>query len=271
MPENKADLLFEIAKKYAAEAELSWISQQASGSGSILQKAFVAAPRFLDKTKGLSEGEHLEAIKIGHWSFIQLVRVYFLTKLDCANFENYTKTLDLLFETAENNEAIALISALPFLDFPEKWLLRATDAVRSNNSQILEAIAFHNPYPKIHFSEQAWNQMILKCIFNDKAIHRIDGLHERANKELASSISYLAHERWAAGRTIPPQTWRLVSNFLDESFMTDISTLFASKNPDDRLAAAIVCTEASLPKAKEELKKHTILSEGELCWQLLEK
>lgn len=271
MPTKKADLLFEIIRKYANEAELKWIEQQTGGSTSVLQKAFVAAPRFLDKTKGLAENEQIHGINIGHWSFIQLVRVYFLTKMESEDAENYTKTIHLLFETAENNEAIALISALPFLDFPEKWLLRATDAVRSNNSQILEAIAFHNPYPKQYFSEQAWNQMILKCIFNDKAIHRIEGLHERANRELANSISYLAHERWAAGRTIPPQTWRLVSRFMDESFLSDICTLFASKDPDDRLAAAIVCTETNLPKAKEELKKHTILSEGELCWQLLEK
>ena len=43
MPKNKAELLFEIIKKYANDAELAWIEQQSLGNLAVLQKAFVAA------------------------------------------------------------------------------------------------------------------------------------------------------------------------------------------------------------------------------------
>ena len=51
------------------------------------------------------------------------------------------------FDTAEMNELVALYSALPVLAYPEQWLFRATDAVRSNMGVVYEAIALGNPYP----------------------------------------------------------------------------------------------------------------------------
>lgn len=264
-----SEQLFEKIKEYASPKEISWIEAKSTGSLQSLQTAFVATPRFVNKTT-INSAETINNVDTRGWSLDRLVRVYFLTKFDSSDKEIYTKALDTLFETAENNEAVALISALPFLGFPDYWLLRATDAVRSNIGLIFDAIAFQNPYPMQYFSELAWNQLVLKCIFNDKPIHRIQGLNERANQELANSISNLAHERWAAGRTIPAQAWRLVSKFMNETIFTDICTLFASQNSSDNIAAALVCSETDFPDAEKELKKHIELSKLTLSWKMLE-
>ena len=270
---NYSALLLEKIKSQASAKELSWIESKSNGSLQSLQVAFVAAPRFI--SKGLVHStDAINGVSFNNWTLDKLARVYLLSNLDNTDKEAYTKPLDILFDTAENNEAVALIAALPFLAFPDYWLLRATNAVRSNIGPVFDAIAFENPFPKIHFSELAWNQLVLKCIFNDKPIHKIDGLEERANQELAISISYLAHERWSAGRTIPAQAWRLVSKFINESILKDIEHLFSAANEADRMAAAIVCGESDLPAAKDELKKHTALHEqwqnGTLSWQLVE-
>jgi hypothetical protein len=261
------DSLFEIIKANASQKELNWIETKASGGSQSLQTAFVAASRFISKSL-LNHNETIGGHSFKNWTLDQLTRVYFLSKLKDIDEPTYSKTLNLLFETAENNEAVVLISSLIYFKNPEQWLLRATDAVRSNIGVVFDAIAFENPYPKEYFSELAWNQLVLKCIFNDKPIQKILGLDDRANKELAASISNLAHERWAAGRSIAPQAWRLVVNYIDEVILEDIKRLFDSEKTEDQLAAALVCMLSDNPSAKLELKKYPALEEKskEMSW-----
>jgi hypothetical protein len=155
--------------------------------------------------------------------------------------------LTALFETAEMQEAVALTRSLPYLPNPPSFLLRATDAVRSNMGPVFDAITFGNTYPKEYFNEAAWNQLVLKCIFNDKAIHQIIGLDERANQALADTLSDFAHERWSAGRRVPSQVWRLVPRFMNESLRSDIEKLALSENPRDVIAASLVNQEVQNP------------------------
>ena len=268
-----SEQLFEKIKEFASPKELSWIESKNNVSLQSLQTAFVATPRFVSKTI-IRSTESINGININNWALDRLVRIYFLSIFDSSDKDIYTKNIDLLFETAENNEAVALMSALPFLQFSEYWMLRATDAVRSNIGLVFDAIAFQNSFPMQHFSELAWNQLVLKCIFNDKPIHLIQGLNERANQALANSISNLAHERWAAGRTIPAQAWRLVSKFMNEAIFEDICTLFVSQNSNDNIAAALVCSETDFPAAKEELKKHIelyqVVENQAISWNKIE-
>lgn len=217
----------------ASESESHWISEQLLLEGKSLSLAFVKVPRFVAKrliTDGLFK----------NWNLDQVVRLAILTKLG-------DKQVDLLFETAEMQEAVALTKSLPYLANPINFLLRATDAVRSNMGPVFDAIAFENTYPRDYFSEAAWNQLVLKCIFNDKAIHQIIGLDERANANLAMTLSDFAHERWSAGRRVPSQVWRLIPRFMNETLQSDIEKLVQSENPSDVLAASLVKQEAQIP------------------------
>jgi hypothetical protein len=263
------NLLAHIIENNASEKELQWLDSQNIKDNKALQKTFVLTPRFISKKEVeiILENPIVTKPKYGTlktkasnikkqiWTLDRLVRVLLLTNVQNKNEEDYCQTIETLFETAEINEAVALYTALPYLQYPEKWLYRATEAVRSNMGPVFDAIAFQNPYPAKYFSEAAWNQLVLKCIFNDKPIHLIEGLEERANQNLANILSDFAHERWAAHRTIPPQVWRLVSKFITPTILEDIAKLFDSENIQNQKAATLVCKETHNQEAKNLLVK----------------
>jgi hypothetical protein len=291
------NLLAQLIEINASEKELQWLDSQNIKDNKALQKTFVITPRFISKKeveiivkKNITtkpkygtakittanrntDGTESERRPKQIWTLDRVVRVLLLTNVQNTSEEDYCQTIETLFETAEINEAVALYTALPYLQYPEKWLYRATEAVRSNIGSVFDAIAFHNSYPAKHFSESAWNQLVLKCIFNDKPIHLIKDLDERANQNLANILSDFAHERWAAHRTIPPQVWRLVSNFITPTILEDIFKLFDSENIQNQQAAALVCKESNNQEAKDLLviKKMDLTFDIEkLSWKDLE-
>jgi muconolactone delta-isomerase len=273
--------LWEIIIRNTSETESEWLQQKGSAAPLELMTAFVAAPRFLakkivevPKDEQWSLDTEIPGFSVNNWSLVRLSRVWLLTQLDPSDKVEYVKNIETLFDTAEMNELVALYAALPLLSYPDQWLFRATDAVRSNMGFVFDAIALHNPYPEKYFNELAWNQLVLKTIFNDKPINLIEGLENRANEKLAMTLSDFAHERWAAGRSVAPQVWRLVGKFMNPTLLADMQHLFESKNSDDRKAAALACSESSLPNAKYLLAKYTDLEKsvrsGELTWTELE-
>ncbi|GAB3171528.1 EboA domain-containing protein [Telluribacter humicola] len=275
------DLLWEVLKQNLTTTEQQWLNEKSLAQPRELMTAFVAAPRILSKrvvdmdvAHSLEISKLLPGFSIEGWTVVRLGRVWLLTCLDASGKEEYTRYIDTLFDTAEMNELVALYSALPLLEYPEQWLFRATDAVRSNMGVVLDAIALHNPYPSRHFTDPAWNQLVLKVIFNDKPIHYIVGLDERANEPLARTLSDFAHERWAAGRKVAPQVWRLVSKFMDDALLKDMEHLFRSSQPYDRESAALACHHAHYEPAHQLLASHPDLEKavqhGTLTWAQLE-
>nr|WP_295929856.1 EboA domain-containing protein [uncultured Dyadobacter sp.] len=273
--------IWEVVASNTSAEEAGWLQQKGSSATLELMTAFVAAPRFLSK-KILSTSPETRAVlnleipgfSVDGWSLVRLARVWLLTQLDSSDRDEYIKNIETLFDTAEMNELVALYSALPLLSYPDQWLFRATDAVRSNMGFVFDAIALHNPYPEKYFSELAWNQLVLKTIFNDKPIHYIEGLANRMNEKLALTLSDFAHERWAAGRSVPAQVWRLTGKYINTALLADMQHLFDSEKEEDRHAAALACGEASLPAANYLLAKYTDLEKavksGALTWADLE-
>ena len=77
--------------------------------------------------------------------------------------------------------------------------------MRSSIGPIFEAVACRNPYPRDHFDDDAWNQMVVKCVFGGTPIAAVAGLHERRNDDLIAMLRDLASERHAAGRILPQE------------------------------------------------------------------
>ncbi len=274
-------LLWELLSAQLTTSEADWLSAKGEAEPLELMTAFVAAPRFLAKRtvkptvqQTIELNEILPGFSVEDWGIVRLSRVWLLSCLEAADKEEYCRHIETLFDTAEMNELVALYSALPVLNYPEKWLFRATDAVRSNMGVVFDAIALRNPYPTKHFTELAWNQLVLKTIFNDKPIHFIVGLDERANKNLALTLSDFAHERWAAGRMVAPQVWRLVSKFLNEELLSDMEQLFRSPSVHDQQAAALTCHHSDYQPAKQLLASYPDLEKNvhhnQLTWTHLE-
>jgi len=276
-----SNLLWDILTTHLTSAESAWLEKQGAARPIELMTAFVATPRFLSKRiiqpsveQTFELNEILPRFSVEGWSFVRLSRVWLLSCLDDTDKEAYLRHIETLFDTAEMNELVALYSALPILAYAEQWLFRATDAVRSNMGVVFDALALNNPYPRYHFSELAWNQLVLKAIFNDKATHYIVGLEERNNEKLVLTLSDFAHERWAAGRVVAPQVWRLVSKFLNDELLTDVMHLFASSSQYDKQAAALTCYHSNYEPAKQLLATYPDLEKAvthhQLTWLNLE-
>lgn len=291
-PKTLNNLLAHIIEINASEKELQWLDNQNIKDNKALQKTFVLTPRFVSKkeveivlenpiatkpkygtAKTTASNRNADSTEKQIWTLDRAVRVLLLTNVQNKSEEDYYQTIETLFDTAEINEAVALYTALSYLQYPENWLFRATEAVRSNMGPVFDAIAFHNPYPAKYFPESAWNQLVLKCIFNDKPINLIKGLDERANQNLTNILSDFAHERWAAHRTIPSQVWRLVSKFITSTILEDITKLFDSENIQNQQAAALVCKESNNQEAKNLLvikQKDLAFDIDKLSWKDLE-
>lgn len=229
----------------------------------ILQTAFIAMPKYIKKTEIILKEEIKDQFRVSlnfspdGWTLDKFARAYILLHFNTENEKNYVKRLSELFETAEMNELAALNSFIPLFSYPQNWLFQAKEAVRSNVGCVFDAIAFNNPYPSIHFDEPAWNLLVLKTIFCGKSIKNIYGLKERSNQKLAHMVSDFAHTRWAAGKTISPEVWELVTPYIDNQIIKDIEKLFQSGNEQEQRAAKLSCTESDFKPAKNLLKKYT--------------
>lgn len=275
-------LLGSIVQKHISPDAWSWLAERKEaevGSGSF-NTAFAAIPRKTGKTiVQISEEEkvRLQVLRpgftINNWSVDRLARVWLLLQADPSNEEKYFQSIEQLFLAAEMNELVALYSALPLLAYPERWRKRCADGIRSNIGDVLQAIICNNPYPSEQLDEKAWNQLVLKAFFTEKPIQEIYHLDERANQELANTLSDYAHERWAAGRTIHPLLWRCVGPFINESIFPDMQKIAQSENEEEREAAALACYNSQYEPAKNLLNTMPHLKEqiekGGLTWRTI--
>lgn len=241
--ENKEEMnqfFLELLCRILKPASFSWLVGKValirSESGyAQLSQAFAQTPRFATKAlvaldagestrsekffaKVLSLGATLENDRltslskytIASWTEETLCRVWMLMQIPVLPKENYIEKINRLFVAAELNEQVALYSALPFLEYPENWISRCEEGIRSNIGLILEAIMYYNPYPAANLSEPAWNQMILKAFFTDKDINKVSGIKDRLNKDLSDTLIDYVKERESAGRTVNPDIYQLI-------------------------------------------------------------
>ena len=259
------DTLYKVIEQNVTEQVLSWLQQQKARleeAGSILQfnLTFTAISRQTGK-QVISLSPEDAALLAANNIFIQgytldrLARVWWLLQFPADDREVYIKTIEGLFDAADMNELAALYGALPLLAWPGAWTARTAEGIRSNIGTVQDAIMLENAYPAVYLQEAAWNQLVMKAIFTEKPIHRIIGLDRRANPQLAAVLSDYAHERWAAGRTVNPQLWRLIGPFIDQTYFADIERVWNSENNIEHEAAALACFASSYAPARELLKK----------------
>ncbi len=276
--------LTRIIEQQLEPAAWQWLQQQSLPGGDIGQfnKTFVLIPRKTGKAYIHISTEQLNALQqirpgfsIDGYSIDRLCRLWLLLQLDNTNEDAYIKTIENLFFAAEVNELVTLYGALPVLAYPQKWVARCAEGIRSNIGAVLETIICGNPYPSEYLTEAAWNQLVLKAFFTEKDIDRIIGLDERANKVLADTLCDYAHERWAASRTVHPQLWRCVAPFIDAANFSDIQKVLESKDPVEQKAALLACYNSNYEPAKTLLHQYpeieNAIEPGKLNWHSLAK
>jgi muconolactone delta-isomerase len=260
----------------------AWINEKCISVNNLssLNTAFVAMPGKTGKSIIHLTAEQVKqlqsiyaAISIHSWPADRLCRVWLLMQVDPSDKAKYFAAIENLFLAAEVQELVALYTSLPFLAYPEMWVMRCAEGVRSNIADVLHAVMCDNPYPAEYLDDAAWNQLVLKAFFTEKPVNKIIGLDKRTNQPLADILSDYAHERWAARRTVNPQLWRCVGRYINEHIFPDIQRIAGSENMMETAAAALACYDSNYAPAKELLGKlstfNTAIASGELTWDIL--
>jgi hypothetical protein len=254
--------LYQILENSSEKTSLDWLNLQAEkihaeGSPTKFFLAFSQASRYFKKLPiGLSEVQKQKTSSLvagfdpSHWDLLQTARTILLLQFPQEK-KAWFKAINQLFETGDMHEQQALYAALPIMPFSEELLPRAIDGCRTNMTVIFDAISLNNPFPANYFPEANWNQMVLKAVFMQRPLYRIQGLEERRNLPLANIASDFAHERWAAGRPVMAEIWRLVIPFLNDKFLADLNKAIASDDLLQIKAAVLACTESDFAPAKE--------------------
>ncbi len=206
------------------------------------------------------------------WSLDEAARILVLCTLDRSNRDFATFYADLC-RTADVQESIALYKGLPLYPNPEALVAQAAEGVRTNMRAIFEAVAHRNPFPRDHFDENRWNQMVLKALFIGSKLDPILGLDQRANPALAAMLIDYAHERWAAGRTVTPELWRCVGPFAMGQALGDLKRALSSDDGQEQQGAALALSASPVSEAKTLLAATPALTgrieSGELTWHSL--
>lgn len=271
-----------ILQQQLPDQDFSWLEEKIKtiNSAALLTTTFVSIPRRSGKAIVYLTPKNIKDLHSIHndlvikdWTLDRLARVFLLMHADSSDKEKYTAAIDNLFDAAEMQELVALYSALPFLAYPEHWVRRCAEGIRSNIGDVLQAIMCNNVYPSGYLNEAQWNQLVLKAFFTEKPVQQIIGLDKRANPELANILVDYAHERWAAHRNVNPQLWRCVGKFIDARTFTDIEKAFNTGNSLEKKGAALACHDSNYPAAKELLDKNLDIKKdietGRLTWNIL--
>ena len=264
---NINKLLLNIIEDNTEQSAFEWL-KMAGSAGEInkLGQAFVMLPRKTGKARlrvSDLQKQGAEAAGIAYvidWSIDRLARVWLLSIQSFTDAEKSHPLIEQLFLAAEMNEAVALYSALPFLAEPTTWVKRCAEGIRSNIGSVLESIMENNPYSSTYLDEAAWNQLVLKAFFTEKNIGKINGLEVRANEQLALTLSDYARERYAAGRKVNPELWRLTGPFINEQIFEAIKIGLNNNDKAEHEAIALAISKSDYAPAKAYISQIPELS-----------
>ncbi len=279
-PARIRGLLHRWLARQIDEKGLAWLSDNcqriAEGSPDhVFFAAFSAVPRHTGKqdlhlTKGDVQAAGAERTGWESWSVDQAGRVLLLLSLKVEDAGAFAAKLEKVSTCADLGELVAIYQGLPLLPYPERHRALAAEGVRSNMTAVFNAVALRNSYPADHFGDAAWNQMVLKAVFVGSPLHLIYGLDRRSNPKLAHMLTSYAHERWAAKRPVPPELWRPVGPYADETIVADLEKVLTDPDPVQQKAAALALSQSASPRATELLTQradlHAAIAQGRLTW-----
>ncbi|MBP2300803.1 EboA domain-containing protein [Azospirillum picis] len=171
-------------------------------------RAFAMAGRRLRGATALSDGEQavLRFLGIARpdcWPLQRLLRAGMLAAAVDASGDEAAARLTSAFRTSDNEERATILQSLVLLPSPDRFAPLAADACRSSVQPVFEAIAADNGFPASHFTDLAFNQMVLKAVFTGLALARVVGLELRTTAVLRRMAADFRSERRAAGRPVP--------------------------------------------------------------------
>jgi len=139
-----------------------------------------------------------------HWTLADWTRLWLVLRaLDHVPPDEAPAFVLRTFEGGELGEQESVLRTLALLPEPARFAETGIAACRTNAKSVFEAIACDNPFPAAHFPDLAFNQMVMKAVFVEAPVGRIEGLAARRTPELVRMARDYASERRAASRPVP--------------------------------------------------------------------
>jgi len=146
-------------------------------------------------------------VHLDHWATAELARAVLILAAMEVTPDAGEGAIDFLFRQGDETERATIARSLALFDDRARLKHLIVEAGRANSLQLVSAVSQCNPYPKVHYTEHEFNQLVLKNLFIGQPIARIMGLDERANPELSRMCEDYYDERTAAGREVPCDIW----------------------------------------------------------------
>jgi hypothetical protein len=139
------------------------------------------------------------------WTVDDAVRVVLLRSVGTAAL---TEVCADLYAHGDPAERRGVLRALDVLDIGADGLPLVRDALRGNDTRLV--IAALGRYAAERLPDAEFRHAVLKCLFLGIELRTIVLPAARIDGELARMAADFAHERVAAGRTVPVDTWTLL-------------------------------------------------------------
>jgi hypothetical protein len=140
-----------------------------------------------------------------------------------------------LYRYGDADEKRSVVRALSLLDIGAAGLPLVSDALRTNDVRLVSAAL--GAYGGEHLPQDAWRQGVLKCLFVEVPLAAVARLEQRQDAALAAMVAAYAHERVAAGRTVPADVWLVLAGHPEAVAGTPLRSELESPYPDRRAAA----------------------------------
>lgn len=205
-----AELRGALAGRLSEQAD-GWLTRTeagVAGDRTALRDAFPAVGRRLGRGPLRPERAHGDARDLHAWTVDDAGRSLLLAAQRPTRGEDLTA----LYRGGDAAERRGVLRALDVIELDgagrEAGAELVADALRTNDLRLVAAAL--GPFGLGALDDDALAHAVLKCVFSGVPLTGIAGLHARATPQLARMLAAYAHERVAAGRSVPAEIWPLV-------------------------------------------------------------
>lgn len=199
------------------------------------------------------------ALKLQTWTQQELLRVALVLSRGDINEPGFAEDYEGLFVYADEGETCALYRALALLPNGERFAWRAGEGCRTNMLSVFSAIALDSPYPERYFDETAWKQLVMKSLFLELPLARVQGIDKRRSGDLTRMVLDFAEERSSAGRTISQDIWLCLEGSDPSRTQALAEQRWGEASDNERAAIVLGLARAGLLSHTEQLIADTKL------------
>jgi len=182
-------------------------------------------------------------------------RAVLLHALASAAPQKLEEAVAAAYDDGDAMEKLAVVRSLALLPQAERFTRIALDAGRSNELDLVYALACNNPFPARHYDVLAWNKLYMKAAFIGLPLQQIMGLSERANPELSRMALHYVEQQESAVRSFPAALWPVIAAFAPPSATAKLLGYVTHAVADQRLGAALGLERLAEPRTASFLQE----------------